>query len=561
MSVYEGEEIVLHDKLYTIIFINGNELSISIKSRSGIKRYETMSIERWKDMFSKHDSVQVGLIKILESKSYEINSIKGNELTIHVTDQSGRIRIGTMTKEQWKDMFSKHDNVQVGLIKILENKSYEINSIKGNELTIHVTSPSGAVQIGTMTREQWKDMFSKSNYVGLHNISLSCWINSLLQAIYACKPLLQKILSFNCDHPLFNELKKALRLLDNRDGSILELRELRNLIRTIFVRIKLVGDTGDPLELLMDLHQFFIENCGMQYDFFNLWNVSPSSDTHIAVLSNHGECLQNVITKNQEICLNLKQDARFIIIRTTLIMDSVDTGQDGVRNTLPHNGIITINSIKFKISAIIIRAPRHWYTITTYGRFDDNTITEDENIMNNFIEFGVDNSFNGYLYFFERVDDSFETVVLPPLPKIRQQFMSPPNSGSEATLELGLGFQDVAQARLSLYIQNINTKIESIRQELQKYVIEDTKLRSNQQTNNELFELNTQLIQLVDLSDIENLSDRERYLLLRADALKKNSQITIKQKEIRDILSKNKEMQLVLNKQLEDYLKIIKQYE
>ena len=73
MSVYEGEEIVLHDKLYTIIFINGNELSISIKSRSGIKRYETMSIERWKDMFSKHDSVQVGLIKILESKSYEIN--------------------------------------------------------------------------------------------------------------------------------------------------------------------------------------------------------------------------------------------------------------------------------------------------------------------------------------------------------------------------------------------------------------------------------------------------------------------------------------------------------
>ena len=151
---------------YTIIFINGNELSISIKSRSGIKRYETMSIERWKDMFSKHDSVQVGLIKILESKSYEINSIKGNELTIHVT------------------------------------------------------SPSGAVQIGTMTREQWKDMFSKSNYVGLHNISLSCWINSLLQAIYACKPLLQKILSFNCDHPLFNELKKALRLLDNRDGSI-----------------------------------------------------------------------------------------------------------------------------------------------------------------------------------------------------------------------------------------------------------------------------------------------------------------------------------------------------
>jgi hypothetical protein len=516
-------------------------------------------------------SIYIGQKQFLNPNTFEISSIRGNELTIHVTYPSGAVQIRTMTKEQWTDMFSKHDNVQVGLNKILENKSFEISSIRGNELTIRVTSPSGTVRIRTMTREQWEDMFSKSNYVGLHNISLSCWINSLLQAIYACKPLLQKILSFNCDHPLFNELKKTLRLLDNRDGSILELRELRNLIRTIFVRTTLVGDTGDPLELLMDLHQFFIENCGMQYDFFNLWNVSPSSDTHIAVLSNHGECLQNVIEKNQELCLNLKQDARFIIIRTTLIMEdsvintllyNINVGQNGVRNTLPHNGIITINSIKFKISAIVIRAPRHWYTITTYGRFDDTTITEDENIMNNFIEFGVDNSFNGYLYFFERVDDSFETGALPPLPKIVQRFVPPPNLGSEAREELGLGFQDVAQARLPLFIKGITKKIESLRQEIQLYEIEDKKLRDNQIIYRELFKLNIQLIQLINdnLDDIEDDTVIEKCLLARSNALEKNASIKIKQKRVTDMLLKNKETQQVLNKQLSNNLKILKKY-
>jgi hypothetical protein len=388
-----------------------------------------------------------------------------------------------------------------------------------------------------------RGMFPRHNYVGLHNTALSCWLNSLLQAIYACKPLLQKILSFNCNNPLFLELRQILINLDKRDGAILNIRTFYYSICHTFG--KQVGALNDPSELLMDLYTYFRENCGMSFDFFNINQHPPFP--YINLVSESDECLQNAINRRLELFVNLKQDAQFIIICTIGFLQE----QTGVRNTLPYNGIIIINSKKFRICAITIKHPIHWYTITKDGRFDDTIITEDKDIMNNFIrlgyDWGHDNYNNGNLYFFERVDDSFETGALPPLPKIVQRFVPPPNSGSEATVELGLGFQD-----------NIHIKIESTRDELRKYKIEDKKLRNNQLIYRELYESNIQLKELIDnnLDDIEDVKVIERCLLIRQNAIEKNLQIGMELKRISSMLEEYKRIQKELKEQLNHYLRI-----
>ena len=52
--------------------------------------------------------------------------------------------------------------------------------------------------------------------VGFQNIGGKCWIISLVQAIYACKPLLRKILGVECPNPFIKQLKKVLQLLSTR---------------------------------------------------------------------------------------------------------------------------------------------------------------------------------------------------------------------------------------------------------------------------------------------------------------------------------------------------------
>jgi hypothetical protein len=109
---------------------------------------------------------------------------------------------------------------------------------------------------------------------GFSNVnSLMCWVNSLLQAIYACKPLLKKILENPCRNPLFNILKEALiKLIHPTSQEQLPNVgiNIQGLYVEIFVNFHSFDQTknNDPVELLDKLNEFFHGVCKIPYDFF-----------------------------------------------------------------------------------------------------------------------------------------------------------------------------------------------------------------------------------------------------------------------------------------------------
>ena len=238
--------------------------------------------------------------------------------------------------------------------------------------------------------------FMKPAEVGFQNLGATCWMSSLVQAIYACKPLLDRILHNHCQHPVVIELQMALTLLKDRkriissedgvdlgEGNIISevdgfYNEVCKLTRTSR------GDTGVLTTFLTQLYGIF-NRCGAGEYFFCYYDGRlPYVDVDTTGSANKKSIiLKNYIEENQSTILdNSSRDIPFIIFccpnyKTTHI-----------------ERIIKIGDHYFKICAIIFGTGGHFYTITDYGRYDDGTVDYGREPMDKFIETGYDDSKN-----------------------------------------------------------------------------------------------------------------------------------------------------------------------
>jgi hypothetical protein len=253
--------------------------------------------------------------------------------------------------------------------------------------------------------------------VGFENIDGKCWASSFVQAIYACKPLLRRILTVECKNVLVIELKKALRLLKEkkrvlRNGydysevaiSVEEVNLLYNEVYDI-TNTPRESRLGEVTKFLTALNRIY-NMCGFNNSFFNYYDIYPF------VLMQSKEIDINVFIKQQQasILSHLSHDNPEFIIFGCLFGRTRITRQ------------ISIGPHRFQICAIIfsIEGGGHFYTVTNYGRYDDITVEVGPGIMEQYIKNGYDNhngrKDTGHLFFFELIGSGAAAAALPPPP-------------------------------------------------------------------------------------------------------------------------------------------------
>lgn len=249
--------------------------------------------------------------------------------------------------------------------------------------------------------------------VGFQNINGKCWVSSLVQAIYACKPLLRKVLTVQCPNALVTQLKIALQLLSKRkpvvteSGGAILVEEVRLLYNEVFDATKTHRESnlGEATNFLKELNIIY-NGCGFDNSFFNYYKfVYPfiliegkKNDINVLIQEQQADIL-NRLTVNPE----------FIIFGCFY----------GVTHITRQ---ISIGPYRFQICAIIIGTGGHFYTITNDGRYDDSKVNKDPHIMERYIRDGFDfnsekpRQANGHLFFFERIGGAASPGLPPPPP-------------------------------------------------------------------------------------------------------------------------------------------------
>ena len=267
-----------------------------------------------------------------------------------------------------------------------------------------------------------------------------CWMSSLVQAIYACKPLLIKILKTQCQNNVVIELKRALTLLKDSKEEVIFADEVAVFYTSVcnITRTR-EGDIGEITSFLTELNKIYFR-CGLGNSFFDYYSglvgfgVSPiNSDIlasseditfpYIPANISPGENLSIFIKRNEpEIVAHMSRNPGFITICVDIVFDPLYPTLPGKPERTKVDRQISIGLFQFEICAIILGTGGHFYTITNDGRYDDEIVIKDPTIMERYIENGFDynpdkpRDVNGHLFFFERIrgQPGAAAAALPP---------------------------------------------------------------------------------------------------------------------------------------------------
>ena len=266
------------------------------------------------------------------------------------------------------------------------------------------------------------DGATNPNLQSMQNHTNTCYINSLLQAIRGCKPLLNKFLEIKdrCqikDNNLINSFYNILDLITSEASSPLNMLPFCEAVwsssssKGQFRRHGMADSTELLEEIVSNLDKI---NCiSNEFDFYNIKKLNVAMPNYFLQIVTHTDTnLQDALKLPKQNIL--KDDAPFIILRTKL--DDHSPVMNTVKTKLPKDGIIRIYNQTFKLCSVILNKPGlHYFTITNDGFFSDEDRIPGSQPMNDFIEnseytYKEWKNFYGNLYFFERVgtQESYE---------------------------------------------------------------------------------------------------------------------------------------------------------
>jgi hypothetical protein len=258
--------------------------------------------------------------------------------------------------------------------------------------------------------------------VGFENIGGKCWVSSLVQAIYACKPLLRKILNVECNNLMVKELKRALHILMERNSGKIHVDEIINFYTEVYKATKtnIASHLGEVTKFLQALNTIF-NNCGFDNDknnFFNYFDIGypfilMEQQSKVIPID-----MQKFIQANLHVILtHMSQNPNFIIFCSFYGLTRIER-------------VISIRGRNYEICAIIISTGGHFYTITNEGRLNDSRIEPGNEFMNHYITYGFDNmdgrQLNGHLFFFQYVPPLEERGIRNPPPPVEEELPPPP---------------------------------------------------------------------------------------------------------------------------------------
>jgi hypothetical protein len=250
------------------------------------------------------------------------------------------------------------------------------------------------------------------NLQSIKNEGSTCYINSLLQAIRGCKPLLNKFLEIKekCvieDNNLINSFYEVLDLLTSKAPSPLNILPFCHAVWESSGEgqfpFKEMADSTDLLETIVS-NLDKLECILNEFDFYNINKLNKSMPNYfLQIVAHHNANLQDALNSILPEKKILKPDASFIILRTKL--NDGEQVYKTVKTKLPANGNITINNQTFTLSSVILNRPGvHYFTITKDGYFSDSDRILGPEPMKEFIKNSEYTRYYGNLYFFERVE-------------------------------------------------------------------------------------------------------------------------------------------------------------